>query len=128
MTDLINRLIDTRVDDGDLNNCNLTFQELQTVKEIFGQVLQGVHHPRVNYPTASTEDTQSADAVKVSNQANAQQGQLANAGAVPSTAPILMATPADSSLVSQMVLPPEEPELRHRETIQRIPGGVEQPV
>lgn len=47
---LINRLIDERVADGDLNESNLTFRELHTIKDIFIQVLQGVHHPRVQYP------------------------------------------------------------------------------
>ena len=47
---LVNRLIDERVAEGELNDCNLTFHELQTIKEIFLQVLQGVHHPRIQYP------------------------------------------------------------------------------
>ena len=47
---LVNRLIDERVAEGELNSCNLTFRELQTIKEVFLQVLQGVHHPRIQYP------------------------------------------------------------------------------
>jgi putative nucleotidyltransferase with HDIG domain len=47
---LVNRLIDERVAEGELNDCNLTFRELQTIKEVFVQVLQGVHHPRIQYP------------------------------------------------------------------------------
>ena len=47
---LIGRLIDERVAEGELNDCNLTFRELQITKEVFVQVLQGVHHPRVVYP------------------------------------------------------------------------------
>ncbi len=47
---LVNRLIDERVAEGELNDSNLTFRELQTTKEIFLQVLQGVHHPRIQYP------------------------------------------------------------------------------
>ncbi len=47
---LVDRLIDERVAEGELNDCNLTFRELQTTKEVFVQVLQGVHHPRVVYP------------------------------------------------------------------------------
>ena len=50
MAELINKLIDDRVAEGELNECNLTFKELQIVKDIFIQVLQGVHHPRVVYP------------------------------------------------------------------------------
>jgi cyclic-di-AMP phosphodiesterase PgpH len=47
---LINRLIDERVAEGELNDCNLTFRELQIIKDIFLHVLQGVHHPRIQYP------------------------------------------------------------------------------
>ncbi len=47
---LVNRLIDERVTEGELNESNITFRELQTIKEVFLQVLQGVHHPRIQYP------------------------------------------------------------------------------
>jgi cyclic-di-AMP phosphodiesterase PgpH len=47
---LINKLIDGRVAEGVLNQCELTFRDLQTIREVFVQVLQGVHHPRVTYP------------------------------------------------------------------------------
>ena len=50
MAELIDKLISDRVAEGELNECNLTFKELQTIKDIFIQVLQGVHHPRVVYP------------------------------------------------------------------------------
>ncbi len=47
---LVNKLIDERVAEGELSDSNLTFRELQMVKEVFLQVLQGVHHPRIQYP------------------------------------------------------------------------------
>ncbi|MEM7533588.1 MAG: HDIG domain-containing metalloprotein [Chloroflexota bacterium] len=47
---LIDKLVDERVDDGELNECDLTLRELEIIKDVFQQVLQGVHHPRVNYP------------------------------------------------------------------------------
>ena len=47
---LVNRLIDDRVASGDLENSTLTFKDLQTIKGVFLQVLQGVHHPRIVYP------------------------------------------------------------------------------
>jgi len=50
LADVVDRLIDDRVADGDLDQSNLTFKELQTVKGVFMQVLQGVHHPRISYP------------------------------------------------------------------------------
>lgn len=57
---LVNRLIDERVANGELDESDLTFKELQIVKNIFLQVLQGVHHPRIKYPddtpATSTEE------------------------------------------------------------------------
>ncbi|GIK74615.1 MAG: phosphohydrolase [Chloroflexota bacterium] len=57
---LVNRLIDERVANGELDESDLTFKELQIVKDIFLQVLQGVHHPRIKYPdnasAASSEE------------------------------------------------------------------------
>jgi cyclic-di-AMP phosphodiesterase PgpH len=46
----VNKLINERISEGELNECNLTFRDLQTIREIFLQVLQGVHHPRISYP------------------------------------------------------------------------------
>ncbi|MEZ4870077.1 MAG: HDIG domain-containing protein [Caldilineaceae bacterium] len=46
----VNKLIDDRVADGVLNQCDLTFRDLYDIRQIFVQVLQGVHHPRVSYP------------------------------------------------------------------------------
>ena len=47
---IVNRLIDERITSGELNESNLTFRELQIVKDVFLHVLQGVHHPRILYP------------------------------------------------------------------------------
>lgn len=47
---LVNRLIDERVAEGELSESNLTFKDLEAIRVVFVQVLQGVHHPRINYP------------------------------------------------------------------------------
>ncbi len=47
---LVRKLIDERIREGELNESNLTFKDLETIREIFLQVLQGVHHPRISYP------------------------------------------------------------------------------
>ncbi len=47
---LVTKLMDERVAEGELDHCDLTFSEFQTCREIFVHVLQGVHHPRVQYP------------------------------------------------------------------------------
>jgi len=52
MATLVNRLIEERILSGELSDSELTFADLQIVKEVFLQVLQGVHHPRIVYPDA----------------------------------------------------------------------------
>lgn len=79
---LVERLIDERVAEGEFNHCNLTLSDLQTVKEVFTQVLQGVHHPRISYPQTyrraarAGEDTATAATV-------AAAGERAAAPAAP---------------------------------------------
>ena len=51
---LVDRLITERVLEGALDSSPLTFHELQTVKSVFLQVLQGIHHPRIQYPQPVT--------------------------------------------------------------------------
>jgi len=67
---LVNRLITDRVLEGALDSSPLTFQELQIVKSVFLQVLQGIHHPRIQYPQPVTAKSDvkseaSADALPV---------------------------------------------------------------
>ncbi|CAN5413621.1 HDIG domain-containing protein [soil metagenome] len=57
---LVYRLIDERVDQGELNESDLTFKDLQTIKEVFLQVLQGVHHPRITYPEPAKQSEKNA--------------------------------------------------------------------
>ncbi len=47
---LVDKLITDRILEGALDSSPLTFHELQVVKSVFLQVLQGIHHPRIQYP------------------------------------------------------------------------------
>lgn len=64
---LVDKLITERVLDGMLDASPLTFQELQIIKSIFLQVLQGIHHPRIVYPSSSPEQTEIDSLVLPSN-------------------------------------------------------------
>jgi len=56
--DLIEHIVAQRLSDGELENCNLTFRELNIVKQSFLNILTGIHHNRIKYP--SEEDAQAA--------------------------------------------------------------------
>ncbi len=50
IADIVSGLIDDRVEDGQLDEANITFRELQTVRESFIESLCYVYHPRISYP------------------------------------------------------------------------------
>ncbi len=47
---VVNRVIDQRVEDGQLNESGLTLQDIETIREIFVSALKGTFHPRIEYP------------------------------------------------------------------------------
>lgn len=104
----INKLIDNRVAEGVLNQCELTFKDLQTIREVFIQVLQGVHHPRVTYP----------EPVHPTNEAPAKP-----------TAASASAPPAETMVVangSNGHARREQSSGMYRENAKEMPGGIEE--
>lgn len=53
---VVKRIIDARVNEGQLDECNLTIEELAKVRESFVRVLTGIFHGRVQYPQAVSLD------------------------------------------------------------------------
>ncbi|MBD3615153.1 MAG: HDIG domain-containing protein [Gracilimonas sp.] len=50
LENLVNRMVDDRVAEGQLSHSPLTFRHLQVIKETFLNILVGVYHSRVEYP------------------------------------------------------------------------------
>lgn len=48
--ELIERLVTARVEEGQLDECGLTFRDLDRVKSEFAHVLTGLYHHRIDYP------------------------------------------------------------------------------
>ncbi len=79
---MVNRLIDERIASGELNESDLTFKELQTVKDVFLHVLQGVHHPRIKYPEPADKTDHGAEAVPETNGSQPASDQNGHHGGV----------------------------------------------
>jgi hypothetical protein len=47
---VVARAIQTRLADGQLTECNLTFREIDQIQAAFTRVLTAIHHHRVEYP------------------------------------------------------------------------------
>lgn len=50
---LVEKMVNQCLADGQLNDCDLTLRELDTIKESFRSVIRGAYHPRVEYPSPS---------------------------------------------------------------------------
>ncbi|PSQ74049.1 MAG: metal-dependent phosphohydrolase [Bacteroidetes bacterium QH_9_64_21] len=55
LEDLIDLLFQERIDDGQLNNTDLTFRDLRLIKDTFLKMLLGIYHVRVKYPDQEAE-------------------------------------------------------------------------
>jgi cyclic-di-AMP phosphodiesterase PgpH len=56
LENLVNRMIDERMAEGQLNNCPLTFQDLRIIKDSFRKILVGMYHGRIKYPGQDDKD------------------------------------------------------------------------
>jgi cyclic-di-AMP phosphodiesterase PgpH len=46
----VERLLQERIDDGQFDDCDLTFRELQLARDTIVESLVGIYHPRIAYP------------------------------------------------------------------------------
>ena len=66
LENLVSRMIDDRVTEGQLSHCPLTFRDLQVIKETFLAILVGVYHNRIEYPDEQKNDKKPKKAVEPS--------------------------------------------------------------
>jgi putative nucleotidyltransferase with HDIG domain len=52
----IERIVDEKLHEGQLNECPLTFEDLKRIKQAFLTILVGVYHSRVRYPGQSNDE------------------------------------------------------------------------
>ena len=48
--EMVNNIIKGRLNDGQLDNCNLTLKDLEKIRKAFLKVLSGIYHERIEYP------------------------------------------------------------------------------
>lgn len=75
--DLVHRIINKRFIEGQLNECDLTLQDLNQIAKVFVRTLVSIHHSRIQYP----EDNSGAPSVVgQSSLAQSKGRQLRSAG------------------------------------------------
>lgn len=46
----VRRIIKDKLNDGQLEECDLTFRDLAIIAESFSKILNGIYHARIEYP------------------------------------------------------------------------------
>lgn len=54
--EMVNGIIKDRLNDGQLDNCDLTLKDLNKIKNAFIKSLMGIYHHRIEYPTDKWEE------------------------------------------------------------------------
>ena len=54
IAEIVQQIIDARTIEGQLDESDLTLKDLRAIHRVFVEVLQGVFHPRINYPALAT--------------------------------------------------------------------------
>ncbi len=52
------KIINNRVADGQLDECNLTLRDLAEIRAAFVDILRGAYHPRIQYPPETEQERQ----------------------------------------------------------------------
>jgi hypothetical protein len=50
VAEVVNRIIDQRIEDGQLNESGLTLNDVEVIRQVFAAGLKGTFHPRIKYP------------------------------------------------------------------------------
>ncbi len=54
--EMVSNIIQGKVNDKQLNNCDLTFKDLEKIKGCFLKALKGIYHERIEYPTEKVKE------------------------------------------------------------------------
>jgi putative nucleotidyltransferase with HDIG domain len=54
--EMVNNIIKARLNEGQLDNCNLTLKDINKIRKAFLKVLTGIYHQRIEYPEDKWKD------------------------------------------------------------------------
>jgi membrane-associated HD superfamily phosphohydrolase len=60
----IDRIVDEKLHEGQLNECPLTFEDLKKIKRAFLTILVGMYHSRIKYPNQDSDGIHAIDYTK----------------------------------------------------------------
>jgi|GEM_PF-102792 len=54
ISEVVNKIVDDRIKDNQLDECDLTLRDIEQVRRLFVEILTSIYHPRVDYPDPTT--------------------------------------------------------------------------
>lgn len=64
ISNLVEKIIDSQLQEGFFKNCPITFQDIAVIKEVFKEKLMTSYHTRISYPELQKEETEKKEEVK----------------------------------------------------------------
>ncbi|MBN1164549.1 MAG: HDIG domain-containing protein [Candidatus Krumholzibacteriota bacterium] len=74
---IVNRIFESRMNDGELDHSGLTLNDIAVVREKFIQLLTGIFHPRISYPKQE-EEAQDKEQVREDSNRQSSPGSRKN--------------------------------------------------
>ena len=56
ISNLVDKIIDSQVEEGYFRECPVTFKDIATVKAVFKEKLKTIYHTRISYPELKKQD------------------------------------------------------------------------
>lgn len=97
--DVVNKIIDDRIRDNQLSECDLTLRDVETIRELFVEILNGIYHPRIVYPDKEPAAVKEVEPIVMATSVDPSQQSLASlASLVVVAEPVGVAVPASDTL------------------------------
>ncbi|MCK5687301.1 HDIG domain-containing protein [bacterium] len=61
ITNLISRIVNQKFDDGQMDSCEITMKNIETLERVFAKILISMYHSRIEYPQEITRISQETD-------------------------------------------------------------------
>jgi putative nucleotidyltransferase with HDIG domain len=74
MEKYIQQLIDAKIEHGQLSQCDLTFRDIEMIKNAFVRVLASYYHSRIEYPKISGDNGTNGNSVNSASAADTKEG------------------------------------------------------
>lgn len=70
--EIVDGVIRERLEDGQLDECDLTLRQIEQIRQTFIAILEGIYHPRIEYPELRKVDGQAVAPVEAAGQRPAE--------------------------------------------------------